>query len=62
MANMSYCRFENTLSDLEDCHDALVEAGGIEEYEEDCSEYEKPCVRDLITKCEDIIRDFEGEM
>lgn len=23
MANMSYCRFENTLSDLEDCFEAL---------------------------------------
>lgn len=23
MANMSYCRFENTLSDLEYCRDAL---------------------------------------
>lgn len=23
MANMSYCRFENTFSDLEDCRDAL---------------------------------------
>lgn len=23
MANMSYCRFENTLSDMKDCMDAL---------------------------------------
>jgi hypothetical protein len=25
MANMSYCRFENTLSDLLDCYDSLDE-------------------------------------
>lgn len=25
MANMGYCRFNNTLSDLEDCRDALRE-------------------------------------
>lgn len=23
MANMSYCRFQNTIRDLEDCHEAL---------------------------------------
>jgi len=23
MSNMSYCRFQNTLRDLQDCHDAL---------------------------------------
>ena len=23
MANMSYCRFENTSADLEDCYDAI---------------------------------------
>ena len=25
MANMSYCRFENTLNDLHDCHAAMLE-------------------------------------
>lgn len=25
MANMSYCRFQNTRSDMEDCMDALRE-------------------------------------
>ena len=27
MSNMSYCRFENTLSDLRDCLNALKEEG-----------------------------------
>lgn len=28
MANMSYCRFQNTLRDLMDCRDALDEIAG----------------------------------
>ena len=27
MANMSYCRFHNTLLDLEDCLDAIYDSG-----------------------------------
>jgi hypothetical protein len=27
MPNMSYCRFENTVSDLRDCVDAMEEGG-----------------------------------
>lgn len=27
MPNMSYCRFTNTLADLQDCYDALDEGG-----------------------------------
>ena len=27
MSNMSYCRFRNTLADLQDCADALYELG-----------------------------------
>ena len=31
MANMSYCRFQNTLRDLEDCFEALEELESLEE-------------------------------
>jgi len=34
MANMSYCRFENTVKDLRDCADHIdnqLEAGGYED-------------------------------
>ena len=27
MSNMSYCRFENTVSDMQDCLDAMIEDG-----------------------------------
>ena len=39
MANMSYCRFENTIRDLQDCVYAMQEAGSIEDL--DMNEYEK---------------------
>lgn len=60
MANMSYCRFENTKSDLKDCINAL-------ENREINSEEEKVNARRMIINfldfClnEGIIEDFEGE-
>ena len=32
MSNMSYCRFQNTVGDMEDCYEALHEAGSAKEY------------------------------
>lgn len=49
MANMSYCRFENTLSDLSDCQDALFESGV-----DGLSDTEKECAIELIQMCIDI--------
>lgn len=50
MANMSYCRFENTASDLYDCKEAL-------EVEED-SPYEAAARKELIQLCVEIARDY----
>jgi|SaaInlStandDraft_5_1057022.scaffolds.fasta_scaffold371012_2 hypothetical protein len=63
MANMSYCRFENTLTDLDDCYDALYEAGGVKEYikNKDCNEYESPSVLALVALCQLISSEF-GEV
>ena len=49
MANMSYCRFENTSRDLRDCLDAI-------ENEEinDLSSYEKDGLESLLEYCETI--------
>ena len=50
MGNMSYCRFENTASDLSDCLDALesgAHKGGL-------SSYEKRGLKDLLSYCEEI--------
>lgn len=31
MSNMSYCRFQNTLSDLQDCYDNMDEVNSLSE-------------------------------
>lgn len=53
MSNMSYCRFGNTLRDLEDCADAL-DQGEVE----DMSESEKGARKDLIALCVRIAKDY----
>ena len=52
MANMSYCRFENTAGDLGDCIEA------IRDWEEDCkdlSPYEVSALKDLLVQAREII-------
>ena len=52
MANMSYCRFRNTLIDLKDCYDNITE---IEEMSED----ELHARRKLIELCQEIAQDAD---
>ena len=47
MSNMSYCRFENTLSDLQDCEGALFDTLGETENRKRAS---------LIKLCHDIAK------
>lgn len=60
MANMSYCRFQNTSSDLSDCLDALA-------WREDLSivevKYGKAMFKEFLTFCRDnyIIESFDEE-
>ncbi len=60
MANMSYCRFENTLSDLRDCRDAIGESSP-EELLEEASDYEKRAYHGLIEMCREIAEAHEEE-
>ena len=57
MPNMSYCRFQNTCGDLQDCFDAL----GEKELDE-LSESERKYALKLIKMCRDIADDFEHEL
>ena len=50
MPNMSYCRFENTAQDLDDCVNAIRE-GEIK----DLNEYEIPALKNLIELCKEVI-------
>ena len=50
MANMSYCRFENTARDLRDCVQA-IENG---EHTDDLSSYERDGLEELLDLCEEM--------
>ncbi len=54
MANMSYCRFNNTLSELEDCRDALRE-------ENISSLSEKRKAKRLLVVCKEIVDNFDED-
>ena len=56
MANMSYCRFENTLYDLADCVDAL---DGVVYDGESISESEWKCAKRMKEWCERFIETIE---
>ena len=57
MGNMSYCRFENTLADMEDCLNALENGLDAEEL----SEYEISALRDFADIARQIAR-FENNI
>lgn len=50
MANMSYCRFENTFKDLKDCVDHLED--------EDVSSSEETYRKRLIRLCQEIAANY----
>lgn len=54
MTNMSYCRFQNTLSDLLDCQDALDE--------NELSAEEASSRKALISTCVEIAESHGGEV
>ena len=71
MANMSYCRFQNTSGDLQDCIDDIDERLGnnlLDEYDEKLSHEELRAMRDMVEKAryffeigEDFLEQLEDE-
>ena len=53
MSNMSYCRFANTLGDLEECNDHIEDT--------DLSADEKCARKRLIEMCKDIANTYGDE-
>ena len=64
MANMSYCRFENTVRDMKDCLDALEEAGGIIEYMEewDPSDHERRGMKQFFLLVKNAYETYNDEI
>jgi len=54
MANMSYCRFENTLRDLQDCYDHMDD--------NNLSSSEKIARQRIIDLCFDIVENYGEEI
>lgn len=54
MSNMSYCRFENTLPDLQDCEEALQDLSSLAEL----SESERRYAKELIETCTRISKEY----
>lgn len=54
---MSYCRFQNTLLDLQDCEGALQEGFNTEDTE--LSHEEKRAMKNLIELCREISENYE---
>jgi UDP-N-acetylglucosamine:LPS N-acetylglucosamine transferase len=61
MANMSYCRFENTAKDIADCIEALNENNwDIEQMMENASSaYEKRGMKQFIKLCKEVAENFD---
>ncbi|MEK7426311.1 hypothetical protein [Methylibium sp.] len=55
MGNMSYCRFQNTLEDLRECHDALSEMG---DFEKELGEDEAKAAKRLLKICRELANDY----
>ena len=56
MANMSYCRFENTSNDLGDCLVALEEE---EDVLDDLNDYERVGVKNLLRNAHELLQMYE---
>lgn len=59
MANMSYCRFHNTLIDLEDCNGALLDFLDNDEADAISSDEERRKAKQLIELCHNIADSWE---
>lgn len=57
MANMSYCRFENTANDLRDCVDAMEEAYDMADL--DLSAYELSSMKYMRQLCEKFLAESD---
>ena len=62
MANMSYCRFQNTVMDLEDCLEKIDENGSINETLEQLSREEKNALIRMATMMREFYETYEKEL
>ncbi len=59
MANMSYCRFENTLRDLKDCFDVVEQSSSAENFYASLSPSEARAAKEVFELCREIILNYD---
>lgn len=57
MSNMSYCRFENTSGDLQDCVNAMEEAETLAEM--DLSKYEQAAMKRMVETAQEFLEHYD---
>jgi hypothetical protein len=62
MSNMSYCRWENTANDLQDCFNSLSEEGNIAEWYENLNSYEQQGFRNVMSLVNEFTREVAVEV
>jgi len=60
MPNMSYCKFENTLEDLDECRGEMTHCDSIEDM--DLSPSELSSLQRMVECCSEIIEMYENMM
>lgn len=55
---MSYCRFHNTVLDLQDCQEKLNDLRSISAAKEELSKFEFASMKELVKMCKEIADDF----
>ena len=58
MANSKGCKFENTYGDLQDCYDALRDAGSIELAQKETNKRDRGYIRSLVNLCKEVVEEF----
>lgn len=61
MGNMSYCRFQNTLSDLEDCYENMESLNELDEPVDQLGYNDQKEIESrkaLVELCKDIVDDY----
>ena len=57
MPNMSYCKFENTLADLQECRGEMTHCDSIEDM--DLSPTELSALQQMVECCSEIVEMYE---
>ena len=60
MSNMSYCRFQNTRGDLQDCLDTMQGMDGYYQCKKDLSSEEYSAMLALVQTCREIVETHDA--